>query len=183
MHQNTPFKEWAHSFRYFFHKASQSVADTITGVEEEKVWHSGVLAGIGERFPQADVVPRASRANAFEVRRWWRTSRGSRLGETLLHWRAPRSTPRAVRLVGRAESPALRTVSSRRWNQTIRKWEDRQRTLMKEIRNSFSDKFKVGILLHMLPKQAHDFVFQALGSEVTNWPRSASGPSWQAGSL
>lgn len=54
--KKTPFEEWACSFRDFTRMANKDAAEMMTKlVEDERVWHSGILAGIAERFAQADV--------------------------------------------------------------------------------------------------------------------------------
>lgn len=81
----------------------------------------------------------------FEV--WWK----------LIHPQAP-----VARLVGLVASPP-KISDFAKVAAEIRMWEDHHRTLTKAFRETFSDTVKVGILLQMLPKQAHDLVLQTLG--------------------
>lgn len=77
----------------------------------------------------------------------------------------PRNMARAERFAGRVTSPP-KLFEFAKVEADIRKWEDHQRTLAKDIRELFSETVKMGILLQMLPKHAHSFVFQTLGNEV-----------------
>lgn len=83
----------------------------------------------------------------------------------LVHRLAPLSMARAVRLVGLVVSPPEISYLAKVVIE-IRKWEIHQSASAKDIRKIFPDTVKVGILLEMLPQQAHDFVLQTLGNEV-----------------
>lgn len=63
----------------------------------------------------------------------------------------------AVRLVGQ-----IATAEAE-----IRKWEDHHGTFANCFREAFFDMIKAGVLLQMLPRQAHDSIQQTLGHKVT----------------
>lgn len=96
----------------------------------------GVVWDVGNATEGQDLQAVKTAEDGGRIEAWWK----------LVQTRAPRSMSRAVRKV----------------EADIQKWEGHQRPLANEFQETFSGTVNVGILLHILPKQAHDFVPQAL---------------------
>lgn len=89
------------------------------------------------------------------VEAWWEP----------VHRRAPRSMARAVRLVGLVASlPKMSNMTT--VEAEIRGREDHQKTLAREVWETFLGTVKVGVLFETLPKQAHDVVLQVIGNDA-----------------
>lgn len=152
------FEERAYSFRYFVRMAHRDASAAMNMRTSERVWHSGVVQGIQEHFPNADTddfweellrLLVNSMQGDFLVVKAVEESQGCEAWWKLVHQRAPRSMARAVRLVGLFASPP-KISDPAKAEADIRKREDHPRTLAKQIRQSFSDTGKVSIMLRIV---------------------------------